>query len=322
MSLFGRIFLLNTAVLCAATALLLFAPITVSTPVLSNELLVLVLGLIAVLIADAALLRVGLAPVKRLMRTMTSVDLLRRGPRPVAEGPGDVAELITTFNDMLDRLEAARDFSAARALSVQEAERRRVAQELHDEVGQSLTAVLLGLKRVSDQVPEPARTELAAVQETTRTTLDEIRRIARHLRPGVLEELGLTSALKDLVAEFAELAAHSGVAVRGRFEPGPDQLPDDVELVVYRVAQEALTNAVRHAGAERVTLTLRTADDGIELRVRDDGRGMGTAEEGTGMTGMRERALLVGATLTVDSAPGSGTEVRLWFPLEDTGEHR
>ncbi|OLT45228.1 histidine kinase [Saccharomonospora sp. CUA-673] len=310
MSLFARIFLLNTVVLCAATALLLFAPITVSTPVLSNEILVLVLGLIAVLVADAAVLRLGVAPLKRLRRTMTSVDLLRRKPRPVVEGPRDVAELITTFNDMLDRLEAARDFSAARALSVQEAERRRVAQELHDEVGQSLTAVLLGLKRVADQVPEPVRAELTAVSETTRTTLDEIRRIARSLRPGVLEELGLTSALKELVSEFDD---HSDVTVRGRFDPDLPPLPDNVELVVYRVAQEAVTNAVRHSRAGEVTVSLAPTPDGIELRVRDAGRGMGRAEEGAGMTGMRERALLVGAALTVHSA--GGTEVRLHVPL-------
>lgn len=314
MSLFGRIFLLNTVVLSVATAVLLFAPITVSSPAVSTEVLVLVLGLIAVLIADAALLHVGLRPLKRLTRTMTSVDLIRPQPRPVAEGPGDVADLITTFNAMLDRLETERNFSAARALSIQEAERHRVAQELHDEVGQSLTAVLLELKRVGDAAPDSVRGELAAVQETTRGTLDEIRRIARRLRPGVLEELGLSSALKALVAEFSESA---GVTVRGRFDHGLHPLAADVELVVYRVAQEALTNAVRHSGAAHVEASLQQAGEGVELRVRDDGRGIGDAQEGAGMAGMRERALLVGAELAVDPAGPSGTVVSLRVPFAE-----
>lgn len=310
MSLFGRIFLLNAAVLSVATVLLLFGPVTVSTPALSTEVLVLVIGLGGMLAANAALLRVGLAPLKRLTRTMTSVDLIRPQPRPATEGSGDVAELITTFNDMLDRLEAERDFSAARALSIQEAERRRVAQELHDQVGQSLTAVLLELKRVSADVPGSVREEITGVQETTRATLDEIRRIARRLRPGALEELGLTSALRELVAEFD---GHPDVAVHGKFEQGLPTLSDDVELVLYRVAQEAITNAVRHADAGAVDVTLRAVDGGIELRVRDDGRGIDDATEGAGMAGMRERALLVGAQLAVDSA--AGTDIRLRVPL-------
>ncbi|MCE6999081.1 sensor histidine kinase [Saccharothrix sp. S26] len=311
MSLFGRIFLLNAAVLSAATALLVLGPVTVSTPALFTEVLILVAGLAVVLVANAALLRFGLAPLKRLTRAMTTIDLLRPGPRLAAEGHGEITELIRTFNTMLDRLEAERGFSAARALSVQEAERRRVAQELHDEVGQSLTAVLLGLKRVADDVPEQARAELSQVQETTRSTLDEIRRIARRLRPGVLEELGLISALKALAAEISE---HADLTVRRKFDQDLPRLDDEVELVLYRVAQECLTNTVRHARAGNVDLVLRTTPEGVELRVHDDGRGLGDSVEGAGITGMRERALLIGARLTLRSAPGSGTEVRLLVP--------
>ena len=174
---------------------------------------------------------------------MTTIDLLKPGPRLTATGHGEIAELITTFNSMIDRLEAERGYSSARALSAQEAERRRVAQELHDEVGQSLTAVLLELKRVADQSPAPIRDELPQVQETTRSTLDEIRRIARRLRPGVLEELGLVSALKALTAEFSERDVH----VRRSFDKNLPALDAETELVVYRVAQEGLTNTVRHA---------------------------------------------------------------------------
>ncbi len=312
MPLFWRIFLLNAVVLTAATALLL-GPVTVSTPVLLTEAAVLTAGLAAMLIANGVLLRVGLAPLQRLTRAMTTTDLLRPGTRPAVGGHGEVAELITTFNAMLDRLEAERATSAARALSAQEAERHRIAAELHDEVGQTLTAVLLELKRVADHTPPAVRDELHQVQEITRASLDEIRRIARRLRPGVLEELGLTSALKALTGEFTGPA----LTVGHRIDTDLPTLGRDTELVLYRVAQESLTNAARHAAARRADLTLKRTPAGVELSVRDDGRGLGGAPEGAGIRGMRERALLIGAGLSLGSLPGGGTEVRLVVPNHD-----
>jgi two-component system sensor histidine kinase UhpB len=309
-SLFWRIFLLNAAVLVAATVLLLLGPVTVSTPVLIREALILTVGLGAMLAANAALLRIGLAPLARLTRTMTTIDLLRPGHRLAATGHGGIADLITTFNTMLDRLEAERATSAARALSAQEAERHRIAQELHDEIGQTLTAVLLELKRVADTSPPPVRDQLRQVQETTRNSLDEIRRIARRLRPGVLEELGLTSALRALANEFAA----AGLAVRGQFDNDLPDLGRDVELVLYRVAQESLTNTARHAQARHVDLTLHHRSGGVELCIRDDGRGLRDVGEGAGIRGMRERALLIGADFAIGSH-GGGTEVRLRVPL-------
>ncbi|MFP8959170.1 histidine kinase [Streptomyces nanhaiensis] len=309
MSLFWRIFGLNALVLITATALLL-GPITVSTPVLVTEAAVLTAGLAAMLIANAALLRVGLAPLQRLTRAMTTTDLLRPTARLTPGGHGEIAELITTFNTMLDRLEAERATSAARALSAQEAERRRIAQELHDEIGQTLTAVLLELKRVADHAPPPVGEEIRQVQETTRASLEEIRRIARRLRPGVLEELGLTSSLKALAGEFST----PGLTVRAHIDAHLPPLDHNTELVLYRVAQESLTNTARHAGATRVDLDLHRTSAGVRLRVRDDGHGTGGAAEGAGIRGMRERALLIGADLTLAPGPDGGTEVRLTIP--------
>ncbi|URM89137.1 HAMP domain-containing sensor histidine kinase [Streptomyces sp. MRC013] len=311
MSLFWRIFGLNALVLGAATALLLWAPVTVSVPVLLTEAVILVAGLGVMLVANAALLRVGLAPLERLTREMTTVDLLRPGQRLPVPGNGGVAELIRTFNDMLDRLEAERATSSARALSAQEAERRRVAQELHDEVGQSMTAVLLGLKRVADRAPEPLRAELHHAQEITRSSLDEVRRLARRLRPGVLEDLGLVSALTSLADDFA---THTGLVVRRRLAPDLPPLDRQTELVLYRVAQEGLTNAARHAEATRVDLVLRRTPGGVVLSVEDDGRGVGVAREGAGVRGMRERALLAGATLDLSPGRDGGTRVSLSVP--------
>ncbi|WP_046777356.1 HAMP domain-containing sensor histidine kinase [Streptomyces yangpuensis] len=307
MSLYWRIFLLNAAVLVVAV-LLLFGPVTVSTPVLFGEAIVLVAGLVAMLIANAVLLRIGLAPLGRLSRAMATVDLLKPGARLQVTGQGEIAELTGTFNTMLDRLEAERATSTGRVLSALEDERQRIAQELHDEVGQTLTAVLLQIKHAADRIPEPVRADLHQAQETTRTSLDEIRRIARRLRPGVLEELGLHSALRSLAAEFTT----PRLSVSALITPGLPALDPATELVLYRVAQEGLTNAARHSGATRVEIHLRPVPGGgTALLVRDNGRGLGGAPEGAGIRGMRERALLIGAELFVGAGPSSGTDVRL-----------
>ncbi|MFI1050155.1 histidine kinase [Streptomyces griseoruber] len=311
MSLFWRIFGLNALVLGAATALLLWAPVTVSVPVLLTEAVILVGGLAVMLVATGTLLRWGLAPLGRLTRLMTTVDLLRPGQRlPVpgagggGGGGGEVSELIRTFNAMLDRLEHERATSSARALLAQEAERRRIAQELHDEVGQSMTAILLVLKRAADDAPGPLREDLRQAQEITRESLDEVRRLVRRLRPGVLEDLGLVSALTSLTQDFA---THTGLHVVRRFDADLPALGEESELVLYRVAQESLTNTARHADARRVEVSLRRADEAVVLEIADDGRGIEAACEGAGIRGMRERALLAGATLDIASTPASPT---------------
>ncbi|QFQ95109.1 HAMP domain-containing protein [Streptomyces phaeolivaceus] len=307
MSLYWRILLSNAAVLLVAV-LLLLGPVTVSTPVLFGEALVLLAGLVVMLIANAVLLRVGLAPLGRLTRAMTTADLLRPGSRTTVTGPVEIAELTKTFNAMLARLEAERAMSSGRALSAQEAERRRLARELHDEVGQTLTAVLLQLRHAADLAPRAVRTDLRQAQETTRAGLEEIRRIARRLRPGVLEELGLHSALRALTAEFTT----ARLRVTAHITPGLPRLDQDTELVLYRIAQESLTNTARHAEATRAEVHLRLLpDDRIALLVRDDGRGIASAPEGAGINGMRERSLLIGADLHIGPGPEGGTEVRL-----------
>jgi two-component system sensor histidine kinase UhpB len=307
MSLYWRTFLLNAAVLVVAV-LLLLGPVTVSTPVLLGEALVLIAGLVVMLIANAVLLRIGLAPLARLTRAMGTVDLLKPGSRATVTGPGEITELTTTFNAMLGRLEAERAISSGRALSAQEAERQRLARELHDEVGQTLTAVLLQLKHAADRAPRSVREDLRHAQETTRAGLDEIRRIARRLRPGVLEELGLHSALRALTAEFTT----SRLSATAHITPGLPHLGPATELVLYRIAQEGLTNTARHARATRVEVHLRPLPDArVGLLVRDNGRGIGAMPEGAGISGMRERALLIGADLHIGTGPHGGAEIRL-----------
>ncbi|WP_225637334.1 HAMP domain-containing sensor histidine kinase [Streptomyces solaniscabiei] len=312
MSLFWRIFGLNAVVLGFATALLLWAPVTVSVPVLLTEAVVLVGGMAVMLVANGALLRWGLSPLDRLTKLMTTVDLLRPGQRLPVSGGGEVPELIRTFNAMLDRLEHERATSSARVLLAQEAERRRIAQELHDEVGQSMTAILLVLGRAADDADQPLRDELHQAQEITRESLDEVRRLVRRLRPGVLDDLGLISALTSLTHDFA---THTGLRVTRRFAADLPVLDHETELVLYRVAQESLTNAARHADAERLEVSLGRAHGAVVLTITDDGRGIEAACEGAGIRGMRERALLIGAALDITSAPGAGTRIRLAAPV-------
>jgi two-component system sensor histidine kinase UhpB len=310
-SLFWRIFLIDAAILTAAAASLLLGPVTVSTPVVLTEALILTAGLGILLVANAALLRMGLAPMQRLTRAMATVDIAHPAPLPMSAGDGGIATLIEAFNSMQERLRVESTQRNAHMLAAQEGERRRIAQELHDEVGQTLTAVLLGLKTLADKLPEPSRRELREVQETTRDGLDEIRRIARRLRPGLLEEQGLERAVNALVREIPPRA---GVTVRSLVDPTLPDLSHDVELVIYRVAQESLTNTVRHGAATNVTIALRRTPQGVTLIVSDDGVGLDDSAEGSGIHGMRERALLIGADFTIGPRPSGGTEVRLDVP--------
>ncbi len=270
-ALFRRVFLINGLIFVLGTLILAVSPASVSSRIKLTEIPVLVVGLAIMLTANALLLRRSLAPMLKWERTTAS----------------------------------------ASALAAQENERQRIARELHDEIGQTLTVALLILKRAVDRAPDEIRDELAGTQEAVRAGLDEVRSIARRLRPDALEDLGLQSALSALCTEFTRAA---GVSVVKHIEPQSDRLPHDVELVCYRIAQESLTNIVRHAEAGKVWLDLHTTSDRLTLRIADDGKGDVVAE-GAGINGMRERAVLVNADLTISSPKGEGTEVRLVIPL-------
>ncbi|MCR1784821.1 sensor histidine kinase [Nocardioides carbamazepini] len=312
-SLYWKVSLINGAVLCASLLVLLLSPARVSRQVVVSEAVVLVVGLALILGVTAVLLRRALAPVDRVIQEMATVRLGGVGRRLDAGGEGPGAQLARSYHAMLERLDDERRASSAQALAAQEAERHRIAQELHDQVGQSLTVVLLGLKRLEEQAPPELRDELAAVRESARAGLDDVRRVARELRPGVLDDLGLQAALASLATDVAR---HGGPAVRRTFGPGLPDLTPQVEIVIYRVAQEALTNVVRHAAASRVELSLLRLGEEVVLEVADDGRGlpMSVGEgNGAGITGMRDRADLVAGSVEVVSS-GQGTTVRLRVP--------
>jgi two-component system, NarL family, sensor histidine kinase UhpB len=215
---------------------------------------------------------------------------------------------------MIERLESARREAARAALAAQEAERLRVARELHDEIGQTLTAVTIQAERAADDDSASARQELRRVADAVRESLDEVRRIARELRPEALDDLGLVNAL---IALCRRIETQEDLRVKRELQTTLPALPPDVELVVYRIAQESLTNALRHSGASHASVSLQADERLLILGIADDGRGMpAELPPGTGgIAGMRERALLVGGRLSMESAPGGGTVVRLTVPV-------
>jgi two-component system, NarL family, sensor histidine kinase UhpB len=301
--LLWRVFAINAVLLVIATLLLALTPVTIHARIAVVEGLDLGIALVVMLAANLLLLRHTLRPIGRLVDRMRKLDLLQPGQRIRVQGGVEVSELTRTFNEMLERLETERRESGQRALRAQEAERRRIASGLHDEVGQVLTGVLL---RLDDD----------DTKQAVRQALEEVRRIARELRPEMLEQLGLVSALTELARKFAE---SSGVQVERRFATDLPPLSDDAELAVYRVAQESLTNVARHADARRVEIMLQPGHDSVVLCVIDDGRGIPAPDEFSrnghgGLRGMRERALLVGGALAVKRSSAGGVEVRLEVP--------
>jgi two-component system, NarL family, sensor histidine kinase UhpB len=258
-----------------------------------------------------------LAPLEDLIEEMEKVDLNRPGPLlpdsidGVAETE-EVARIELAFLRMMRRLEAERRRAGSAALRAQEEERARVARDLHDEVNQSLTGLLLRLEAVREAAPPELEPQIAETRTLAGRAMGELLALARQLRPTALDDLGLAAAIAGQVEQVRRPDLEGELTVEGDFSD-PD---DDVQLVVYRVAQEALTNAARHSEADRIEVLLRRAGEGVELEVRDDGRGFAfeQSERGLGIAGMRERALLIGAELTIESRPGEGTSVRLVVP--------
>lgn len=312
--LFWQIFVPNALILVTAGGILALSPATVSRPVVQGEVVVIVIGLSLMVLLNWALIRRAVAPVERLTRVMRAVDPLHPGQRVSPTGESaEIAELAAVFNAMIERLETERRESAQRMLAAQEAERSRLARELHDEIGQSMTGLMLQVGHTAAHAPEGIQDELGETREAARSLSDELRGIVRRLRPEALDDLGLGSALIALVDQFSD---QTGIKVRRRLEAEVPELSAEEELVIYRVAQEGLTNVARHAHASEVELVLERAPYGVTLRVIDDGRGLDGAPPGAGIRGMRERALLVGAELSIASDAGRGVAVTLDVPAE------
>jgi two-component system sensor histidine kinase UhpB len=256
------------------------------------------------------LIRRALEPLSRLTDLMAGLDPLEPGRRLEVTGGRETQQLGVVFNAMLERIEVERRDSGRRLLAAQEQERRRVARELHDEIGQVATSLTLEIDHAARIAGPDVAGRLADAREAARSLSLELNEIVRRLRPETLEDLGLASALTVLGDRAAE---QGGLRVSRRLHL-PAGLPDDAELAIYRVAQEGLTNVVRHAHATRVELSLAETNGEIVLQIADDGRGLADATPGNGIRGMRERAMLVGGKLRIHSPARGGAEVTLRIP--------
>jgi two-component system sensor histidine kinase UhpB len=278
-------------------------------------MLLLGLAVLAVILLNSMLLRRRLEPMGRLVRTMSEVDLASPGHRAdvSAGASSEVQRLAADFNRMMGRLEHERREAGRAVLRAQEQERSRIAQDLHDEVNQALTAILLRLEATMADAPLHLVAELSETKQLATQAMEELLHLARELRPTALDDHGLVAALASQISSFGERTG-----MRARFVAPTGDLPklsDEEQLVIYRVTQESLSNVAQHAGASRVDVELNFIGRTI-LRVRDDGRGF-PAVNGNGrsnrlgVSGMRERALLVGGRLNIFSTPGEGTTIEL-----------
>jgi two-component system sensor histidine kinase UhpB len=287
------------------------------------DFLILALAIVLTLCTNLWMLQRRFRPLERLIEQIESIDPSEPSPlqllrsNPVAE----VDRLASSFHGLLERIEEERRRSGQLAMRAQEEERRRLARDLHDEVNQALTAILLRLEALAQETPPERAPEVAELKRLVNQAMDELLNLARQLRPSALDDHGLVPAVETQLKRFS---ARTGIEVRLDTRGAPDMLPEVVQTAIYRVAQEALTNVTRHAGATVVELDLEEDSGGAELRVRDDGTGFDpsvvarttseAANGGLGLVGMAERARLVGGELDVRSAPGGGTTITLRVP--------
>ncbi len=276
-----------------------------------REIFVLVLAVVATLLGNWLLLRRRFAPLDQMISSMEHVDLAAPQAKIPAAPRSDIAEverLDVAFQRMIARLEAERREVGRAAIRAQERERRRIAQDLHDEVNQALTAVSLRLQASIEQAPPGLRRELTETKRLSSQAMEELLAIARQLRPAVLDDHGLLPALHSQVRDFGD---QTGIRTTFNSRGTVPRLTPEQQLVIYRVTQESLSNIAQHAGAEKVDVELSFIGRTL-LRISDDGQGFtGPRNGGLGVSGMRERALLAGGHLSIWSGNGQGTRVEL-----------
>ncbi|MDP9378462.1 MAG: histidine kinase [Actinomycetota bacterium] len=310
------------ALLVATTAAVaaLVARRQLGTAFTTEGLLLLVLAVATAVLLNSVLLRRRLRPIDDLAHTMGKVDLVHPGTRAAGDvhAPREVRQLSAAFNRMLERLETERRDAGRAVLRAQEVERQRIAQDLHDEVNQALTGVLLRLSATMSDAPPALRDELEETRGLAQQAMEELLRLARQLRPTALDDHGLISALTSQVREFG---ARTGIQTSFKRHGLARPLTGEEQLVIYRVTQESLSNAAQHGQPERVDVelsfvgrtTLTVSDDGcgFQAAVAPDGEGVRGRPGGLGLSGMQERALLVGGRLNVFTRPGAGTTIQL-----------
>ena len=257
------------------------------------------LSIVLVLLVNMLMLRRRFSPLERLIERVEAIE--------------EIDRLAASFRRMLGRIDDERKRSGRAVLRAQEEERKRLARDLHDEVNQSLTAILLRLEALSQTAPSEVVGELGELKRLVNQAMDELLKLSRQLRPSALDDHGLSSAIASQVRRFS---SQTGVKAEMRTSGVPVDLEPDQEIAIYRFAQEALSNVAQHADASNVQVEMSANGHGMRVKVRDDGRGFEPQyeREGTGLIGMAERARLVGARLDVRSRPNGGTSLTLEVP--------
>lgn len=316
-SLLTQVLTINV-LLIVATALVATIAVNanVANLVSGRDLLVLAGALAATLLGNWWLLRRRFKPLDEIITAMEQIDLASSSAPRARGAQADSAEvrrLESAFDRMFERLESQRREAGRVAIQAQEQERRRIGQDLHDEVNQALTAVSLRLQASIENAPPELRRELTETKRLASQAMDELLAIARQLRPAVLDDHGLVPALHSQVRGFAE---QTGIDASFRTRGAMAKLSPEQQLVIFRVTQEGLSNIAQHSDARKVEVELSFVGRTL-LKISDDGHGFTPAEgakrngNGLGLSGMRERALLVGGRLTLWSSEGEGTRVEL-----------
>jgi len=279
------------------------------------DFLILALAIVLTLCTNLWMLQRRFRPLETLIDQIESIDPAEPTPLELrrSDPVEEIDRLASSFHNLLERIEEERRRSGQLAMRAQEEERRRLARDLHDEVNQALTAILLRLEALAQETPPERAPEVVELKRLVNQAMDELLNLARQLRPSALDDHGLVAALETQMKRFS---ARTGIEARLDTAGDPDELADVIQTAIYRVAQEALTNVTRHAGATVVELAVLQKNGDVELRVSDDGRGFDPAVRGggLGLVGMAERARLVGGELDVRSAPGGGTTITLRVP--------
>jgi two-component system sensor histidine kinase UhpB len=279
------------------------------------DFLILALAIVLTLCTNLWMLQRRFRPLESLIDQIEAIDPAEPTPLELrrSDPVEEIDRLASSFHNLLERIEDERRRSGQLAMRAQEEERRRLARDLHDEVNQALTAILLRLEALAQETPPERAPEVIELKRLVNQAMEELLNLARQLRPSALDDHGLVAALETQMKRFS---ARTGIEARLDILGEPDQLAEVVQTAIYRVAQEGLTNVTRHAGATVVELVVAQTNGEVELRVSDDGRGFDPAVRGggLGLVGMAERARLVGGELDVRSAPGGGTTITLRVP--------
>jgi two-component system sensor histidine kinase UhpB len=309
-SLIGQILAINvllvTATLFAASAA---AGLNLAVEDQRWQFALLAATIVLVLCVNILMLRRRFSPLERLIKTIEAIDPARPAAFAVPkDATEEIDRLASSFRRLLSRIESEQRRGGQLVVRAQEEERRRLARDLHDEVNQALTAILLRLEALRQDAPDELGDQLGEVKRLTNQAMEELLKLARQLRPTALDDHGLAAAIEGQVRSFAnQTGIRANVETRGNIS----RLHPDKQLAVYRVAQEALSNVSQHADARHVDVKLEASERGVILVVRDDGRGFQVPDDGSGLGGMAERARLAGGRLAVNSAPGRGTALRL-----------